>query len=633
MFELIKGKGTYATQKFYAYSGADPVGVITYDPSKEKPYSFGVLIEHDPILDYDRTSAEYEDFSTLAACRKALEDKVKKNGFSYRAPKKKERHISCKMLTNGENDDFYPTPSKLAGIMFAGIDWKNVNTVLEPSAGKGDLLDNLKHCRLIRNHNRLNIECIEKDPTLISVLLGKGYKVVYNDFLTFQTQSSYDLLTLNPPYREGCKHLLRALDLQRNGGQICCLLNAETIKKPYSAERKELLKKLKQYNASVKYVSNAFTHAERTTNVEVAVVWVDIPHKMEKSKIIEDLKKAEKEEQTAKGEPTDVTSGNYIERFISEYNFECSLCKRFVEEYNAIKPYILDKYDQQPYSHPIIELKINGRGETDDINALMNSIRYKYWYKLLHHEELISKFTEQMKSDFGSMITEMSEYDFNEYNVKRVIARMNVELIDGVKNEVENIFDKLSVEHAYYDECKNNIHYYNGWKTNKAHKVNYKCIIPVYNVFGGFCGNTLNEYGVQAAIGDIEKVFNYLDGRATDLSNIMGIVRYANTAGATRNIEFKYFYLTVYKKGTAHIKFKDEYKYLVDALNIYVGKKRSWLPPEYGKKAYNNMDAEEKRVVDDFQGEKEYSKVCKNQQLYLYDPDSSGVNMLCLTKK
>ena len=464
MFELIKGKGTYATQKFYAYSGADPVGVITYDPSKEKPYSFGVLIEHDPILDYDRTSAEYEDFSTLAACRKALEDKVKKNGCSYRAPKKKERHISCKMLTNGENDDFYPTPSKLAGIMFAGIDWKNVNTVLEPSAGKGDLLDNLKHCRLIRNHNRLNIECIEKDPTLISVLLGKGYKVVYNDFLTFQTQSSYDLLTLNPPYREGCKHLLRALDLQRNGGQICCLLNAETIKNPYSAERKELLKKLKQYNASVKYVSNAFTHAERTTNVEVAVVWVDIPHKMEKSKIIEDLKKAEKEEQTAKGEPTDVTSGNYIERFISEYNFECILCKRFVEEYNAIKPYILDRYDQKSYSHPIIELKINGRGETDDINALMNSIRYKYWYKLLHHEELISKFTEQMRSDFSSMITEMSEYDFNEYNVKRVIARMNVELIDGVKNEVENIFDKLSVEHAYYDECKNNIHYYNGWK-------------------------------------------------------------------------------------------------------------------------------------------------------------------------
>ena len=29
---------------------------------------------------------------------------------------------------------------------------------------------------------------------------------------------------------------------------------------------------------------------------------------------------------------------------------------------------------------------------------------------------------------------------------------------------------------------------------------------------------------------------------------------------------------------------------------------------------------------------REKSKVCKNQQLYLYDPDSSGVNMLCLTK-
>lgn len=97
MFELIKGKGTYAAQKFYAYSGADPVGVITYEPSKEKPYSFGVLIEHDPILDYDRTSVEYENFSTLTACRKALEDKVKKKGAHIRLPKRRKGifHVKC----------------------------------------------------------------------------------------------------------------------------------------------------------------------------------------------------------------------------------------------------------------------------------------------------------------------------------------------------------------------------------------------------------------------------------------------------------------------------------------------------------------------------------------------------------
>lgn len=58
---------------------------------------------------------------------------------------------------------------------------------------------------------------------------------------------------------------------------------------------------MKQYNASVKYVSNAFTHAERTTNVEVAVVWVDIPHKMEKSKIIEDLKRQKRRTNSKRG--------------------------------------------------------------------------------------------------------------------------------------------------------------------------------------------------------------------------------------------------------------------------------------------------------------------------------------------
>ena len=41
-------------------------------------------------------------------------------------------------LPAGDNKDFYPTPSTLAGKMLAKVDWKKVNTILEPSAGKGD---------------------------------------------------------------------------------------------------------------------------------------------------------------------------------------------------------------------------------------------------------------------------------------------------------------------------------------------------------------------------------------------------------------------------------------------------------------------------------------------------------------
>ena len=42
-------------------------------------------------------------------------------------------------VTQG-NDQFYPTPAALAEKMLEGLDMNYVSSVLEPSAGKGDLV-------------------------------------------------------------------------------------------------------------------------------------------------------------------------------------------------------------------------------------------------------------------------------------------------------------------------------------------------------------------------------------------------------------------------------------------------------------------------------------------------------------
>lgn len=42
--------------------------------------------------------------------------------------------------TREANKGFYPTPPDLAEKLLAGIDWTMIETVLEPSAGKGDLV-------------------------------------------------------------------------------------------------------------------------------------------------------------------------------------------------------------------------------------------------------------------------------------------------------------------------------------------------------------------------------------------------------------------------------------------------------------------------------------------------------------
>jgi len=44
-----------------------------------------------------------------------------------------------------ENKDFYPTPNKLIRKMLSYIDFKRIRTVLEPSAGKGDLVEGIKN--------------------------------------------------------------------------------------------------------------------------------------------------------------------------------------------------------------------------------------------------------------------------------------------------------------------------------------------------------------------------------------------------------------------------------------------------------------------------------------------------------
>lgn len=53
---------------------------------------------------------------------------------------------------------------------------------------------------------------------------------------------------MNPPFSNGEQHLLKALELQKSGGHIICLLNAETLNNPFTLARKELLRVLEEKN-------------------------------------------------------------------------------------------------------------------------------------------------------------------------------------------------------------------------------------------------------------------------------------------------------------------------------------------------------------------------------------------------
>jgi len=103
-------------------------------------------------------------------------------------------------------------------------------------------------------------------------------------------------------------------------------------------------------------------------------------------------------------------------------------------------------------------------------------------------------------------------------------------------------------------------------------------------------------------------VLNYLctGKQKIDVDELNQKLEEYNRQGQMKNLEFDYFNLTFYKKGTCHIEFKDER--LIERFNIFVGKKRNWLPPTYGKKEYYNMTPEEKDVIDGFQDQFSYER-------------------------
>nr|DAH15327.1 MAG TPA: Type I restriction enzyme Methylase [Caudoviricetes sp.] len=524
------------------------------------------------------------------------------------------------------NADFYPTPAHLVQKMLDKVDFKAVEAVLEPSAGKGNIVEIVKQKEGGYRNYKFDIDAIEKDANLRHILSGKEIRVVHDDFLTYETMKKYDLIIMNPPFFNGCKHILKALEMQeRNGGQVVCLLNAETIKNPFSNERIALKNKLEEYDASIDFLEDEFIDAERKTGVEIALVYVNIPNKIRDSFIIDELKRGEKYAETADEDVTDLAEWDYLKRIVKQYQMEVEAGIKLIEEYKAMQPYIMRDFEREDesgvsYNRCILSLKVESAKKLS-INSFVREVRGKYWRALFNNPEFVGLLTGNLQDDLHNMISELKDYDFSMFNIMTLKVQMSNELVKGVEDTILNLFEELGNKYHYYDETSKNIHYYNGWKTNKAWKINKKVIIPLtgYGYFGDRYEPT--RYKTLEKLQDIEKCFNYLDGGLTDAVDLKQSLEFAEQYGETKNIQLKYFTVTFYKKGTCHIVFNNDE--LLHKFNIFGSQKKGWLPPSYGKKKYKDMTQEEKTVVNEFDGnETEYNKVMQNTEYYLFDSGS-----------
>lgn len=588
-----------------------------------------------------------------------------------------------------DSEEFYPTPLPLIDKMLDGIDWDYISTILEPSAGKGNILkeiakrakgknvdaieydDNLRQILQWNfSKDRLNeIEVEEKkflekcgykyyekrrtgwyyfdnieskylsipEPNLIEIIkyknqkkefFSEGIHIVAKDFLTYEPFKQYDLIIMNPPFFNGDRHLLKAIKMQEDfGGNIVCLLNAETIKNPFTQSRKYLAELLEKYNAQIEFIENGFTTAERKTDVEVALVKIVIPPRKEESTIYEHFKNEEHYEEFNTDEKTEIEVTDFLKSIINRYKIEIKSGLELIKLYNDLSPYLRPSFDNETnlYGYNLIRLMDKSGHNPITVNTYVKNVRNKYWTALLTNKKVTGQLTSTLQEEYRKKVATYEEYDFSEFNIKMLLNDMNAHIKKGIEEEIDKMYDRLTEEHTYYPECSKNKHLYDGWKTNKAWKIDKKVIIPVYGIFDKFY-NKPREYKAYDVLSDIERILNFFDGNLTADVNLKETIESYFNQGTMKNIPCKYFKATFYKKGTCHLVFTCPE--LIKRFNIYAAKHRGWLPPSYGKKTYEQMDEEEKKVIDDFQGKEDYNIVLSKPEYYLNAPIKQNVLMI-----
>ena len=495
---------------------------------------------------------------------------------------------------------YYPTPATL-GEKLAKMIRVAEPPILEPSAGTGNLIEAFieahRYGRWEPRYSEKDFHCIELNPERAAALKGKECRVVWDNFLTFNPLTPYQTIIMNPPFHEGAKHLQKALNLLADGGEIACILNAETIRNPYSNERKALIDELEAQEVyEVEFAKSAF----EDTDVEVALIHVKKKSSPLKCITFENFKKsivAEREN----SDPQSLIRHGEVNALIDNYRAEVKAALYLFDEIQAFKKLAPDS--------TVFKIDVSGGNTRANVVRAVNGI---YWSKLLYSSELDRLLTADARNAYANRFREMANYEFNERNILQLKADLVSNLFENVDAAIMKVWENFTSRFSWTDYSKN-IHYYNGWRTNKAFKCNKKVIIPLYAF--DRVDNTFSTYHIRDALADIEKAMNYLDSGRTDGTNMTEILRAAQAQNCNRNIDTKFFTVDLYKKGTCHLTFKDAA--LLKKFNLYCGRRKKWLPDDYGCKPYGGLSQEEKEIVDSFEGRDSYEDTRRNSQFYL----------------
>lgn len=121
---------------------------------------------------------------------------------------------------------FYATPLHLSNRLIELAEVENGDTILEPSAGRGSIIEAIQHL-----HLELKIELCELMLENRQYLEKKGYKVQAEDFLLLNEKKKYTKIIANPPFakNQDIQHVRKMYNHLESDGKLVSIMSTSWI--------------------------------------------------------------------------------------------------------------------------------------------------------------------------------------------------------------------------------------------------------------------------------------------------------------------------------------------------------------------------------------------------------------------
>lgn len=442
--------------------------------------------------------------------------------------------------------------------------------VLEPSAGKGDIVSWLK-----ANGAAEVIACEIEEP-LRKILAGECRIVAPNFFEVKAEQVSHiHQIVMNPPFSIAASHILHAWKVAPEGCEIIALCNWETVAKDHYGASRELSAVIGNYGESIN-LGPCFRSAERTTNVEVGLVRLFKP-------MVNDGMDLEGFYLDADEEPNEngMLPYNEIRAIVNNYVAAVKCFDRVESLSKELRRYTCRQFseDAPEFKYGDV-LRFSVSHKDDGIvskEGFARGMQMQCWQYIFNRVGIQKYVTKGVLQDINKFIESRKNYPFTMKNVYRML-----EIIVGTAEETMNRAIVEAVDN-YTRHTHENRYNVEGWKTNAGHLLNRKFITPWIAEAKYTRGLEIKWYGTNwETMLDLVKALCFVTGRKfDDIPDVRTASVERDEDGQLKTTErypgssskdyvaynqfepntwydWGFFRFKVFKKGTGHFQFKSE---------------------------------------------------------------------------